>query len=126
MAEGRVGVLVDGTFIPFPRLLPESSPPPPPSATTGRMFKNALVDLFRNLVKVFKQDTLAEEDFCGARALGGPPRAGYAGVDAGWNDEYVICFWDAFCNGSLVLQRRSRRCAGPGVHFQVVPGRHFR
>ena len=124
--EGHAGVIVDGTFIPFPQLLPGSGPSPTPSATTGRRSKNALVDPFRNLVKVFKQDTLAEEDFCGARALGGPPRAGYAGVDAGWNDEYVICFWDAFCNGSLVLQRRSRRCAGPGVHFQVVPGRHFR
>ena len=78
---------MDGTFILFPRLLPETPP-----ATTGRTSKNAFVDPLRNLVKVFKQVTLVEEDFCSARALGGPPRAGYAGVDADWNDEYVIIF----------------------------------
>ncbi|KAI1790666.1 hypothetical protein LXA43DRAFT_478404 [Ganoderma leucocontextum] len=70
VGEGRVGVLMDGTFIPFPVL--EQSSTPFPATGTGREFNEVLVDPPRNPEKAFEQDdTLADTDFGGALSLHG-------------------------------------------------------
>ncbi|KAM5537810.1 hypothetical protein V8D89_008578 [Ganoderma adspersum] len=87
VGEGRVGLLMDGKFIPIPKLEVSSSRLPD---TTEHTF-NALVDPPRNPVKGIKPAILNDSCLSGVAPPCETPQASGAGVDTEGNVETAAC-----------------------------------